>query len=229
MTWLDPIRNREGQFMRKSLRVAALMAAASTSLLIGCQEKVAPTEIAAPAAVAPAPPAMTVPSTMLKPVAGISDIMATEVDPSADALWDSVGTVVTRSGTKTNHPTTDKQWDELRVRAVILIEAANLLLMDGRRVARDGVRKIEDQGTPGNLSAEESQKLIDDNLSSFASFATALRTVGEQMLKSIDAKNPNDLMEAGAALDEVCEGCHLKFWYPGQKIPRFPNEAPEIR
>jgi hypothetical protein len=112
---------------------------------------------------------------------------------------------------------------------VVLIEAANLLLMDGRRVAREGVQKIEDQGTPGNLSAEQSQKLIDENRSSFASFATALRTVGEQMLKAIDTKNPNDLMEAGAALDEVCEGCHLKFWYPGQKIPRFPGEAPEIR
>ncbi|HXC22659.1 MAG TPA: hypothetical protein VNV13_14330 [Steroidobacteraceae bacterium] len=166
---------------------------------------------------------------MLKPVAGISDIMANEVDPAADALWESVGTVVTRSGTKNNHPTTDKQWDELRGHAVVLIEAANLLLMDGRRVAREGVQKIEDQGTPGNLSAEQSQKLIDENRSSFASFATALRTVGEQMLKAIDTKNPNDLMEAGAALDEVCEGCHLKFWYPGQKIPRFPGEAPEIR
>ncbi|HWX81576.1 MAG TPA: hypothetical protein VNZ02_15845 [Steroidobacteraceae bacterium] len=214
--------------MRKSMMVAALIAAASTTLLIGCQEKVAPTQVAAPAA-APPTPAKPLPPTVLKPVAGISDIMATEVDPSADALWESVGTVVTRSGIKNNHPTTDKQWDALRGHAVVLIEAANLLLMDGRRVAREGVQKIEDQGTPGNLSAEQSQKVIDDNRSSFASFAAALRTVGEQMLKAIDAKNPNDLMEAGAALDEVCEGCHLKFWYPGQKIPRFPNEAPEIR
>jgi hypothetical protein len=215
--------------MRKSLTVAAMIAAASTSLLIGCQEKVAPKELASPVAVPAAAPAVSVSPAMLKPVAGVSDIMAIEVDPSADALWDSVGTVVTRAGTKMNHPTTDKQWDELRVHAVVLIEAANLLLMDGRQVAREGVQKIEDQGTPGNLSAEQSQKLIDENRSSFASFTTALRTVGEQMLKAIDAKNPDDLMEAGAALDEVCEGCHLKFWYPGQKIPRFPNEAPEIR
>jgi hypothetical protein len=215
--------------MRKSIALAAIMAAASTGLIIGCQEKVAPKELPSPAAVPSAAPAATVAASMLKPVAGISDIMAIEVDPSADALWESVGTVVTRSGTKNNHPTTDKQWDELRVHAVMLTEAANLLLMDGRRVAREGVQKIEDQGTPGNLSAEQSQKLIDENRGLFASFATALRTVGEQMLTAIDTKNPNDLMEAGAALDEVCEGCHLKFWYPGQKIPRFPDEAPEIR
>jgi hypothetical protein len=48
------------------------------------------------------------------------------------------------------------------------------------------------------------------------------------MLKATDARDASELMNAGAALDEVCEGCHLKFWYPGQHIPRFPNEAPEI-
>ena len=215
--------------MQKPLTIAALIAAATIGLLGGCQEKVAPHEAQAPPTVPPAAPAASKSPSALKPVAGISDIMAVEVDPAADALWDSVGTVVSRSGTKINHPTTDKQWDELRGRAVMLIEAANLLLMDGRRVAREGVHKIEDQGTPGNLSAEQSQQLIDDNRSSFVAFATALRTVGEQTLKAIDAKNPDELMEAGAALDEVCEGCHLKFWYPGQKIPRFPNEAPETR
>jgi len=211
--------------MRNSMNVAAMVAAAVTTLLIGCRQQVTPIE----AAPQPAAPAVIKSASLLKPVAGISDIMALEVDPSADALWSSVGTVVTRSGTKNNHPTTDKQWEELRDRAVILIEAANLLLVDGRRVARDGVQKIEDQGTPGNLSAGESQQLIDANRNTFESFATGLRAVGVQMLKAIDAKNPQDLMEAGAALDEVCEGCHLKFWYPGQKIPRFPDEAPEIR
>jgi hypothetical protein len=212
--------------MGYSTGAAAMIGAALITFLIGCQQQVTPKEVAAPRAAAPA--AIKSPS-LVKPVAGISDIMAIEVDPSADALWGAVGTVVTRSGTKNNHPTTDKQWDALKDRAVVLIEAANLLLEDGRRVARDGVQKIEDQGTPGNLSAEQSQSLIDANRKTFDSFAIGLRAVGEQMLKAIDARNPQDLMEAGAALDEVCEGCHLKFWYPGQHIPRFPNEAPEAR
>lgn len=211
--------------MRNSKHAGATIGAALTALLMGCQQQAAPMAAAPP----PAAPAVIKSAALLKPVAGISDIMALEVDPSADALWDSVGTVVTAAGTKENHPTTDKQWDELRDRAVILTEAANLLLVDGRRVAREGVQKIEDQGTPGNLSAEQSQQVIDADRKTFEAFAAGLRTVGEQMLKAIDAKNPQDLMEAGAALDEVCEGCHLKFWYPGQKIPRFPNEAPEIR
>jgi hypothetical protein len=47
------------------------------------------------------------------------------------------------------------------------------------------------------------------------------------LLKAVEAKDTDAMMEAGATMDQVCEGCHLKFWYPGQKIPRFPDEAPE--
>ena len=53
-------------------------------------------------------------------------------------------------------------------------------------------------------------------------------SVGEELLKAADAKNSQGLMDAGATMDQVCEGCHLKFWYPGQRIPRFPDEAPEV-
>jgi len=64
--------------MRKSIAIAAIIAAASTGLIIGCQEKVAPNEAAAPAAMPAAAPAATASPTLLKPVAGISDIMAIE-------------------------------------------------------------------------------------------------------------------------------------------------------
>ena len=60
-------------------------------------------------------------------------------------------------------------------------------------------------------------------------FAQALRDVGASMLAAADAKNPQGLIDAGDTMDQVCEGCHLKFWYPGQKIPAFPAQAPESK
>jgi hypothetical protein len=202
------------------LALAAISTAMAT--LTGCQQQEAPKAVVAPptAPTAPPPPAFNL-------VGGIQDIMSLEVDPSADAIWDAVGTDVSKAGTKENHPQTAKQWEELRNRALVLIEATNLLVMNGRHVAREGVQKLDDQGTPGNLSAEQSQQVIDANRSTFDGFATAMGVVGQQMLKAIDARNPQALMDAGAALDEVCESCHLKFWYPGQRIPPFPDEAPE--
>jgi hypothetical protein len=163
----------------------------------------------------------------LQPTAGIKDIMAFQVDPAADALWESVSTLETATGIEEKFPKTDEEWWVARGHAIRLMEGGNLLLMEGRRVAMEGSH-LEDHGTPGNLTAEESEKAIANDRATFVGFARALHDVGYRMLKAIDDKDPPALMDAGAALDEVCEGCHLKFWYPGQVVPRFPDQAPEV-
>jgi hypothetical protein len=30
-------------------------------------------------------------------------------------------------------------------------------------------------------------------------------------------------VKAGGVIDEICEGCHLTFWYPNQVIPSLPS------
>jgi hypothetical protein len=170
-----------------------------------------------------APPA----ASPLKPIAGVQDVMASMIDPAADFLWESVSTTVTRNATVEKQPRTDAEWAEVRRQAIILTEGANLIMMDGRHVVKEGSR-LEDHGTPGNLTAEESEKAIAANRASFIAFAQALRDVGVSMLAAADARNPQGITDAGDTLDQVCEGCHLEFWYPGQKIPLFPDQAPEV-
>jgi len=182
-------------------------------LLAGC----------APKQEAPAPAA---PASPLKPIAGIQDVMPGMIDPAADFLWESVSTTVTGKETVEKQPRTDEEWAEVRRQALILAEGANLIMMDGRHVVKEGVA-LEDHGTPGNLTAEESEQAIAKNRGSFLSFAHALRDVGASMLAAADARNPQGLIDAGDTMDQVCEGCHLQFWYPGQNIPQFPDQAPE--
>ena len=158
---------------------------------------------------------------------GIKDLMAHMIDPAADAIWASVSIEQTEKGEIKHQPNTDDEWKTVRGHAIALMEGSNLLVMDGRRVAMEG-HELEDKGTPGNLSAEEAQAAIDANRDTFVGFAHALHDVGYEMLKAVDAKDSQALMDAGATLDAVCEGCHLKFWYPGQKIPVFPDQAPEV-
>ena len=162
----------------------------------------------------------------LKPIAGVQDVMASMIDPAADFLWESVSTTVIKGKMVEKQPRTDQEWAEVRRQAIILAEGANLLMMDGRHVVKEGA-KLEDHGTAGNLTAEESEQAIAKNRDSFLAFAKALRDVGASMLGAADAKNPQGIIDAGDTLDQVCEGCHLKFWYPGQKIPLFPEQAPE--
>jgi hypothetical protein len=192
-------------------------------LLAGCSQQESAVTAQSGQAAAP-PPA---PASPLKPIAGVQDVMASMIDPAADFLWESVSTTVTRGKTVEKQPHTDEEWAEVRRQAIILTEGANLIMMDGRHVVKEG-SKLEDHGTPGNLTAEESEKSIAENREAFVAFSTSLRDVGVQMLAAADNRNPQGLVDAGDTLDQVCEGCHLKFWYPGQKIPLFPDQAPEV-
>jgi hypothetical protein len=183
-----------------------------------CQKTAETAAITAPVSTPAAPSA---PPFQLK--ASIQELMDAVIDPAADALWDSVSITETVKGTVFRQPKTDEEWQEARRHAIALIEGTNLLIMDGRKLVAPG-SPVLDQGTSGVLSAEEGQKVFDSKHATFVEFARALRDAGEQMLTSIDKKDAAGMMNAGAAMDGICESCHLTFWYPNQVIPPLPDD-----
>jgi hypothetical protein len=168
---------------------------------------------------APPSPAAAKPNTAaeFRTTATIKDLMDSIVDPNADFLWDSVSTIVTRKGIDERRPRTPDEWKEVRRHAIAMIEATNLIIMDGRKVARPG-EKSENPGI--ELGPEEIQMLIDEDRPTPIQRAHALHDAGMKALAAIDKKDVEGLSDAGEAIDEACEQCHLKYWYP-------PN-TPEI-
>jgi hypothetical protein len=162
--------------------------------------------------------AATQPASPFLLTATIQDVMKSEVDPSADALWDTVSTTITKQGEQHDQPHTDEQWNQVRALAVTLTEATNLLVMPGRRVVAEG-KEVEDAHITGIRSASEIQAAIDADRNSWIAYAHALHAAGEQALHAVDARNAEQLLHAGEAIDAACEACHLKYWYPGQVIP----------
>lgn len=186
-----------------------------------CQKSAVPAVVPAP--VAAPPPASTPPAPPFQIVASIQELMDAVIDPAADSLWDSVSITSTGKGTVFHQPHSNEEWQEARRHAIALIEGTNLLIMDGRKLVAPG-SPVLDQGTSGVLSAEDGQKLLDSQHATFVQFARALREAGTQMLTAIDKKDPSSMMNAGAAMDGVCESCHLTFWYPNQVIPPLPDD-----
>lgn len=142
------------------------------------------------------------------------------IDPSADAIWESVGTEVAKEGETNHQPRTDAEWDAVRNLAITLTEATNLLAMDGRRVVVVG-KEVEDAHLDGIQKAAEIQVAIDKDRATWVAFTQALHKAGEQTLQAADKRDAEKLLHAGEALDQVCEACHLKYWYPGQVIPKL--------
>jgi hypothetical protein len=156
----------------------------------------------------------------------IKDIMDGIVDPSADYLWDSVSTIVTRKGIDERRPRTDEDWKQVRRRAIELIEAPNLLMMEGRKVARPG-EKSENPGI--ELGPEDIQQILDGDRATFIQRAHALQDAGLKALAAIDRKDVDGLSDAGEAIDEACEQCHLKYWYPADAAERLKAGAGSVR
>ena len=191
---------------------------AGGALLLGIACSSAKSSTPTPAASAPAPD--------YRLTGTIKDIMDGIVDPSADYLWDSVATIVTRKGIDERRPRTDEDWKQVRRRAIELIEAPNLLVMEGRKVAKPG-EKSENPGI--ELGPEDIQQILDGDRATFIQRAHALQDAGLKALAAIDRKDVDGLSDAGEAIDEACEQCHLKYWYPADAAERLKAGAGSVR
>jgi cytochrome c556 len=157
------------------------------------------------------------------PTATIKDLMLSVIDGAADVVWLSVTTVVDEKGMLETKPITDEDWVKVRHGAVTLMEAANLLMIPGRRVARPG----EKSETPGvELEPEEMDALIAKDRAAWNARAKALHDVVEQVVQAIDKKDAEKVFELGEQIELACEGCHKQYWYPNEVIPEFPSDTP---
>lgn len=146
--------------------------------------------------------------------------MGSIIDPSADALWGAVGTVVDKEGVHESSPKTQEEWLDLRRAAVRIVEGANLLMMPGREAAPVGTKSE----VPGvELEPAQITALIRKNRKSFDAFAKALQVLGSEALRASDLKDAVVLMDIGGRMQDVCEDCHKTFWYPGEKQPSARN------
>ena len=152
------------------------------------------------------------PESPYRPTSTIQDIMDAQVDPAADEIWNSVASIVTASGVEEKQPRTDEEWEALKLKAFLVIEGGNLLAMPGRRVAPEGAPL--DPAELAGETPEDIQKAMETNRSAWVSLAQGLHDAGLEVMAAIEAKSPQQLIDAGEKLDTACENCHMTFWYP---------------
>ena len=148
----------------------------------------------------------------------VREIMQSLVAPSAQGVWDSVGTVSNAKGTVDLEPRPDEEWAAVRRHTIALQESTNLLLIPGRHIAPTGsqVNKAEDAAPGTELPPAEIETRVAANWPAWVGMAHALHDAAGQLLQQVDKKDPRGLERVGSDLDAVCESCHVTFWYPGQ-------------
>ena len=153
--------------------------------------------------------------------ASIQELMLSIVDPTGDALWDSVSVTITPTGSKEKRPRTDEEWVAIRDKALLLAEAGNLLKIPGRRVGpAEPIPGIKPEAPgPDDLSPAQVEILLKLTRAPFNAFAQQLTDAALLALKAVDARDVDGIFEAGDEIDQACENCHLNYWYPGPNSP----------
>lgn len=111
------------------------------------------------------------------------DLMNNVLDPAADEIWESVGTVITAEGTFEKAPSTDDEWAGLKGSAMRLAEAGNLLLLP----ARSG-------GNPDWIN-----------------YSLAMIEQSNRALKAAEAKDKDAIFTIGGDIYDACTNCHKQF------------------
>lgn len=111
------------------------------------------------------------------------DLMENVLDPAADEIWESVGTIITAEGRFEKAPSTDDEWAAVKGSAIRLAETGNLLMIP----ARSG-------GNPDWIT--HSRALIEQS---------------NRAIKAIDAKDKDALFTIGGDIYDVCVNCHQQF------------------
>jgi hypothetical protein len=155
----------------------------------------------------------------MRPVVSVKELMRDLIDPLADNIFNAVSTVSTEQGTIETAPTTEEDWDRIRVGAVTMAEAAYLLKVR-RPFAPAGDLNNSVGPDAVELSPDQITTKVEKDPVEWNARIEALRNVGLQVLDIVTRKNVAELWDAAENLDIACEGCHRSYWYPGE-TPEF--------
>ena len=117
------------------------------------------------------------------PVASVLEVMDGIVSPASGVVYASVATVVSREGIQETRPKDDREWQRVAGNAAALVEASELLKVEGR------ARESED----------------------WAAIATAMGAAAAEARTAAQKKDAEGILAAGERLNNSCDNCHRKF------------------
>ena len=109
--------------------------------------------------------------------------MANMMDPTADVVWEAVGTIMTKEGTFEKTPQTDEEWNNVKAHAIMLVEGGNLLMIP----ARSG------------------------NNPEWITLAQDLIAQSKRMITAAEKHDRQAVFDVGSDIYDRCVNCHKRF------------------
>ena len=152
----------------------------------------------------------------MKPVVSVKELMHDMIDPASDFVFDAVGTIIINNHREEIQPRTDADWDRIRFGAVTMAEGVYLLKIP-RPFTPPGDENNSTGPEPEELSPAQIMAKLKADPVLWNAKIEALRNVGLEVLEIVKKRDAKLLWDAAEDLDQACEGCHIEYWYPGDK------------
>jgi hypothetical protein len=144
--------------------------------------------------------------------AAMKDVIA----PQAQALWDVGNEAMDDNGNPDAKRLSAAQWAQLATAGQKVKDMSLALAMVDRPVVVAPGATIQGEGDPNSSSAKQVQGFVDANPAGFAEQARKLAAVADDFVVAAKARDAAKLGLASGNLDQVCEDCHMQYWYPQQ-------------
>ena len=154
------------------------------------------------------------------PKANLQLTMLTKVNPQALALWSLTNDAQGDNGDIDTRKIKAATWKQLIEIGKALEEGGHVLAASKGVIAAAPGAKLQDEGGPGSSRAADVQRFLDAKPAEFRKYASELQNTGAGVIAAATQRDGRKLAQIADALDEVCENCHVAFWYPQQGTPK---------
>ncbi|WP_082384644.1 cytochrome c [Erythrobacter sp. SG61-1L] len=142
----------------------------------------------------------------------VRSAMQQEVNAATNDLWDIGNNAMSDSGGIDPAQMDDAKWAKLENAAAALkLEAEKMAAAGTIKAAAPGQEKVEE---PGAYSMEDVQSYIDADPQSFRDLASGLARHAQAISDAAKARDAENAGLLVGEIDQVCEACHAKYWYP---------------
>lgn len=148
----------------------------------------------------------------------LHELMKNVVAIQTQVIWDVGNNAQDDAGNPDPKKMKPADWTKAAEAAGKVKAAMQALATAPHVVAAAPGQKIDGEGgTPGAFGAKEVQKAIDANPKVFQAFAQQLSHSMDELLAATKTRDAGKLFDVAGRLDQECEACHVKFWYPDEK------------
>ena len=155
-----------------------------------------------------------------EPATTLHEVMAGSIDPVADVIWHVASKAYGEDGNAKAGVLADRDWAQIAKAARDLHDGAMIIANNPDIVVAAPGAKILDEGKVAEaVTAVQVASYVERDRPGLASHARNLSAIALEIEAAAKARNAAQTVKLSEDLDEVCETCHKRFWYPAQPTP----------